>query len=174
MVLGHTRETSPLLLNLLELLCCLIFQTLQSRDLEGYLPPGTAQTGCHLNIANPLWQSFSETTSDNYERKEFFRNLLQDTGPPAKDYYRSLAGNFHALRHSPDPELYEYWRAVHQRSQVGASAAKMNRTLGKLMGGTEKLVTVTEKSHQGITFGYVNFRIQKQKVSLKHGTYLHV
>ena len=93
-VLGYTRETSPLLLNLLELLCCLIFQTLQSRDLEEYLPPGTARTGCHLNIANPLLQSFSETTSDNYERKEFFRDLLQDAGPPVKAYYRSLAGNF--------------------------------------------------------------------------------
>ena len=172
-VLGYTRETSPLFLNLLELLCCLIFQTLPSWDLEEHLPPGTARTGYHLNIANPLWQSFSEITSDNYERKEFFRNLLQGTNPPVKDYYRSLVGNFHALKYSPDPELYEYWRAVHYRAQVGSSAAKMDRTLRKLMGGTEKLVAVTEKSHQIITFGYVNFRVQKPKVSLKHGTHLH-
>ena len=41
------------------------------------------------------------------------------------------------------------------------------------MGGTEKQVTVAEKSHQTITFGYINFRIQKPKVSLKHGTHLH-
>ena len=149
-----------------------VFQRLGFNMLTKYLPPGTARTGCYLNIANPLWQSFSETTSDNYKRKEFFRDLLQDAGPPVKDYYRSLAGNFHALKYSPDPELYEYLRATHHQSEVGASAAKMDRTLGKLM-GTEKLVTVTEKSHQGTTFGYVNFRIQKQKVSLKHGTYLH-
>ena len=172
-VLGHTRETSPLLLNLLELLCCLIFQALQSRDSKEYLPPGTARTGCHLNIANPLWQSFSENTSDNYERKEFFRDLLQDAGASVKDYYRSLAENFHALKFSPDPELYEYWRAAHHRFQVGSSAAKMDRTLGELMGGTEKLVYVHEKSNQMITFGYVNFRIQKRKVSLKHSAFLH-
>ena len=41
------------------------------------------------------------------------------------------------------------------------------------MGGTEKLVTVTEKSYQVITFGYVNFRIGKKIVSLKHGTSIH-
>ena len=172
-VLGHTRETSSLLLNILELLCCLIFQTLQGRDLEEYLPPRTARTGCHLNIANPLWQSFSETTSDNCERKKFFRDLLQDASPSMKDYYRSLAGNFHALKHSPDPELYGYWRAVHYRCQVASSAAKMDRTIWKLMGGTEKLVFASERSHQGISFGYVLFRIQKTKVELKHGTYIY-
>ena len=59
-------------------LCCLIFQTLRSRDLEEYMLLGTARTGCHLDIANPLWQSFLEITSDNFERKEFFRDLLQD------------------------------------------------------------------------------------------------
>ena len=105
-VLGYTSETSPFFLNLLELLCCLIFQTLQSRDLEEYLPPGTARTVCHHNIANPLWQNFSGITSDNYERKKFFRDLLQDTGPLVKNHYRSLAENFHALKYSPDPELY--------------------------------------------------------------------
>ena len=41
------------------------------------------------------------------------------------------------------------------------------------MGGTEKQVAVTERSHQTITFGYINFRVQKPKVSLKHGTHLH-
>lgn len=141
-VLRHTRATSPLHLYLLELWCCLVFQTLQCQDLEEHLPPGTAQTGYHLNNTNPLWQSFSDTRSDNYELQEFFRDLLQHAGPLVKDYYRSLAGNGHALKHSPDPELYKYWRAAHHRSQAGVSAVKMERTRRKFMGAIEKLVAV--------------------------------
>ena len=96
-VLVHTREDSTVLLNLQELLCGLVFQTLQSRDLEEYITHGTVRTGYHLNIANPLWQSTSVNRSNRPERKEFFRAAFQNDDDLVKENYRSLAGTFHAL-----------------------------------------------------------------------------
>jgi len=77
-ILGITGNLPQLQLNLLESWCCLMFQTLPSRDLRTYLPEGTARLGCHLNVADPLWQSFTGCKQDQYERKERFRELVLD------------------------------------------------------------------------------------------------
>lgn len=77
-ILGITGNLPQLQLNQLESWCCLMFQTLPSRDLRTYLPEGTARLGCHLNVANPLWQSFTGCKQDQYERKERFREPVLD------------------------------------------------------------------------------------------------
>ena len=100
-----SKADSPLVFNLPELWCSLIFQTLQSRGLEKHLPPGTMWTSCYLSIANPLWQGFSEATLDYYERNRFFRDLLQDADPMVREYYQFLAAIYHALKHPLDPKL---------------------------------------------------------------------
>ena len=64
-ILAYTDEIEQLQLNLLELWCCLIFQTLSSKDLRTYLPEGSTRPGRHLNVAHPLWQSFTAAKEDH-------------------------------------------------------------------------------------------------------------
>ena len=172
-ILGNTGNPPQLQLNLLESWCSLIFQTLQIRDLRTYLPQGTAQLGCHLNVAHPLWQSSTSSKQDHYEGKESFRELILTSDPMIAGYYRSLAQAFHELKDSSNPLLRAYWLAARHRSQVCSSAAKMEQTLSKLLGGTLKAVRADKKSHQTITFGYVNFRIRKQELVLENSSYIH-
>lgn len=150
-ILGNTENLPQLQLNLLESWCSLIFQTLPRTDLRTYLPKGTVLLGCHLNVAHPLWQSFTSCKQDHYERKEKFRELVLTCDPMMADYYRSLARAFHELKDSSNPVLRAYWLAAHHRSQVGSSAAKMAKTLSKLLGGVEKVVNANTNSQQNIT-----------------------
>lgn len=172
-ILGNTENLPQLQLNLLESWCSLIFQTLPRTDLRTYLPKGTVLLGCHLNVAHPLWQSFTSCKQDHYERKEKFRELVLTCDPMMADYYRSLARAFHELKDSSNPVLRVYWLAAHHRSQVGSSAAKMAKILSKLLGGVEKVVNASTNSQQNITVGYVNFRIHKREVVLEHSSYVH-
>jgi len=53
------KEVDPLLLNLLEMWCCLILQTLTKNALLAYIPKGMVApyAGMHLNVALPIYQS---------------------------------------------------------------------------------------------------------------------
>jgi hypothetical protein len=145
-ILGSTGNLPQLQLNLLESWCSLIFQTLPMRDLRTYLLKGTAPLGCHLNVAHPLWQSFTSCKQDHYERKERFQELVLTGDPMMADYYRSLARAFHELKDPSNPVLRVYWLAAHHRSQVGSSAVKMEKTLSELLGGVEKVVRADKNS----------------------------
>jgi hypothetical protein len=56
-------------LNLAETWMCCILQTLPPHHLENYLPSSIKSlwAGRHLNIALPLWQSFSESWGDRVD-----------------------------------------------------------------------------------------------------------
>ena len=139
-VLGNTGNLLQLQLNLLESWCSLIFQTFPSTALRTYLPEGTTQLGHHLNVAHPLWQSFTGCQQDHYERNGRLRELVLTCDPIIAEYYRSLARAFHELKYSSNPVLRAYWLAAYRRSQASSSAVKMERTLSKLLGGVEKVV----------------------------------
>jgi len=57
--LSATDRVNPLLLNLLEMWCCLILQTLIKNALAKYLLANMVApyAGTHLNIAIPLYQA---------------------------------------------------------------------------------------------------------------------
>ena len=57
--LSATDRVDPLLLNILEMWCCLMLQTLTKNALAKYLPANMVApyAGTHLNIAIPLHQA---------------------------------------------------------------------------------------------------------------------
>jgi hypothetical protein len=172
-VLASTDDDVPQLqLNLLELWCCLIFQTLPQQELRKYVSEEVSPSGSHLNVANPIWQSFTECKHDCYEHKERFKELIHSCDPLVADYYRSLAQGFRDLKTSSNPRLRAYYMAAYHRSQAGSAAAKVGRTFTQLLSGTEKTV-YGRGSSQLITFGYVNFRISKKYQDLAHGAVVH-
>lgn len=162
-------------LDLLELWCCLIFQTLQKRDLEVYLPQDMTWTSCYLNIANHFWQSFERTVANPLEREQFFKNL-KDVDPAIRVYYKARADTFHALKNSNDPELYGYWFAARQRTldtSVIVSTEKTANSLRRLMGAGETCVRVDYKSNQRTQYSHFPIRIRKQTVELQSGTTIY-
>ncbi|KAK6527851.1 hypothetical protein TWF694_004822 [Orbilia ellipsospora] len=100
-------EMNPLLLNLMEMWCCLMPQTLTKNTLEVYLPEGavSSNAGGHLNIALPLHQS----TQSNGAQEKLFGSIYHTHDPVTQAYYSALRQNFHQLKHSPNlirRELY--------------------------------------------------------------------
>lgn len=172
-LLASAEGICQLQLNLLEMWCCLIFQTLPKTELCKFLPKESLLSRTHLNIASPLWQSFTENDQDRYERQERFKALIASCDPSIADYYRSLAQAFRDLKSSPNPLLRAYYMAAYRRCQAGSSAAKSQRTFAALLGGTEKEVWLGSNHRQEVNFGYVRFRILKQYIRLRPGAKVH-
>ena len=72
-----------LLLNLLEMWACLIFQTLTIRGLQEYLPTNTNifYPGVNLNVALPLHQRLSEEEGDQEQARRAFSGLYHSEDP---------------------------------------------------------------------------------------------
>ena len=118
----------PVALNLLEAWGALIFQTLPINDLLDYLPNGTVlfpQAGSHLNVAHSLWQRFSETkqdtyvSTDPYERREKYSQLIRDSDGEVKDYYLSIRQSFLSLK---DYYLSAFRKSRGSHSHIGTQA----------------------------------------------------
>lgn len=79
------QSTSGLLLNILEMWCCLLFRTLTKRDLETYLPQSvsTGGYGTHLNVALSLHQPLLTQDQETGEAARIctFRDLLHVSDP---------------------------------------------------------------------------------------------
>jgi hypothetical protein len=115
------------------------FQTLPSKELRTYTSKESLWPGCHLNVANPLWQSFTASKRDHYELKEKFKELIRTCDPVVADYYRSLAQAFRELKNSSNPALRAYYLAAYHRSQAASCAAKVEKRSGNCSVALKKL-----------------------------------
>ncbi|KAL1961941.1 hypothetical protein VTN77DRAFT_770 [Rasamsonia byssochlamydoides] len=104
------KTISNIELNIIELWCCLIFQTLPPSLLK-YLPPDipVVRDEYHLNIAHPLWQGFIENSMEILETKLNIWDFIQACSPEVAAYYRSLRKAWHELQYSKNPILREYY-----------------------------------------------------------------
>jgi hypothetical protein len=96
---GFSEKQMHLLLNLVEMWMCNVFQTLPRTSLEKYAPLGSriAWAGQHLNVALPLWQSFRDNEDSKlWEEqamgvsKEGFRDFLFSADPPIRAWLESI------------------------------------------------------------------------------------
>jgi hypothetical protein len=176
-VLAQGAEIDSITLNLLEAWGTLIFQTLPKKLLLEDLPEGAflfPQAGSHLNVAHPLWQRFSLTkqdtyiSTDSYERKENFSELIRSSDGMVKGYYLDLRQAFLDLKDSPNPALRNYYLATFRRSCASRSASVLLRIRHEVLGGATQEVSVGAHGLQVICFAQVIVRISRRIVHLDH------
>lgn len=140
-----------LLLNIAEMWMCCIFQTLNSVHLDKYLPENIQKpwAGRHLNVALPLWQSFSNSLEDKTEAmggRAAFTSFLQSPNPETRGWAENLREGFNQLRNSPDCEIRNYYqRHIFRSLQLATDARLRNakKNLEKYLSGKEIPVHVT-------------------------------
>jgi len=164
---GKLSEEEHLKMNILELWGCLIFQTLSECELGKYMDPTTMVRRRHLNVANPLWQTFTTAEDElvGASNSERFKVLLQEADELTCEYYRSLQAEFFSLKDSPDPTLKAYYYSRMERSLAaleGVRAKKLKQTLQGLMAGQSKEVCHEPIASPKICFGSFVFRISKR------------
>ena len=131
-----SAEHAATFLNLQEMWVALVFQTLGSKDLKEWLPPG-AHCPCprqHLNVALPLYQRVSEF--DPAQNKECFDALQYPGDPFQRQYFWQVLRAYLALRESSDP----YIRAAYHRQQRDTHSPGMIVRLKKIAEGLELAV----------------------------------
>ena len=107
---GYTETEVPsMILNLLEMWCCLILQTLQEASLKNYLPESAISPGGgrHLNVALPLYQNSGQGDSDNAT----LGNLIFHTHDrAAQAHMQDMRNNYHQLKQSSDERHRQYYQ----------------------------------------------------------------
>jgi hypothetical protein len=137
--LAEVDSDDPNLLNLLEMWCSLMLQTLTKNTLLKYLPEnGVAPyAGKHLNIALPLHQRPNKIQVEPQDP-----SIFHSLDPLVQRYYASLRRRFYELKFSPNPSVRAYYESViRQRvvSRVKRYAPKVN----ELCNGLEVEVRVS-------------------------------
>ncbi len=145
-------QDRDLCLNMLEMWGCLLFQTLQEKDLSEWLDPTNdcPSPGQHLNIALPLHQQRVSSIHIEDHRGQFGA-LRLSTDKAKQDYFWQVVRAHHALRNSRDPrKRAAYWKhrdiaskAVHQhraretkiRKWLEGMEVNLNHDLRKSQGG---------------------------------------
>jgi hypothetical protein len=102
----HTQ----LYINVAEMWMACVFQTLTPPHLDLYLPADVTRlwAGHHLNVALPLWQSFTDDIEDTGELlggRQTFKTFLQSKNPAVRSWATNLRDAFNGLRDSPDPAI---------------------------------------------------------------------
>lgn len=143
------------LINSIDMLGCLIFQTLDARDLRKYLPKEVEVplTNFGLNIALPSWQSSPKNRPtniwDGHESIPSRRSSNSDfEGFPEfsiheahiEDYHRSLRERFINLRSSPNPSHRAYYYDVKRKQTLAVSAVRKAKTLQETLLGASREV----------------------------------
>ncbi len=161
-------EHQSRILNILEMFACLIFQTLDPKDLKKYLPEEAELflPFCGLNVALPLWQSSPDrkpmgvwhgvessllspsSDSNESEFSEVSQHLIH-----IKGYHKSLRERFYNLRFSPNPSHRAYCYEVKREQNSSASASRKANTRREILLGAYREV----KSYrcQTVPGGYV-------------------
>ena len=107
---GFTETEVPSIkLNLLEMWCCLILQTLQENSLRTYLPESAIRPGGgrHLNVALPLYQNAGQEESD----KATLGNLIFHTHDrTVQAHMQEMRNSYHQLKNSSDQRYREYYQ----------------------------------------------------------------
>lgn len=164
--LSETPETvDPLLLNLLEMWCCLMLQTLTRNALAKYLPEEmlAPYAGTHLNIALPLHQAPFKIMVDTQDP-----SMYHTSDPMLAGYYTSLRRRFYELKFSPNMVLRSYYAKVIQQRVV--SRVQMNqKNFAQVLNGVEVLAKVKpEWSRQLFYLGHFGFYISLKWVHLEN------
>jgi hypothetical protein len=169
-----------LLLNLLEMWTCVLFQTLTIRGLREYLPENAQliYPGVHLNVALPLHQRLAEEEGDQEQAYRAFSGLYRSNDPMIQRYYQCLRQKFLNLKNSPDPALRECYMSVYRKIGQAGTAAKKKKTVALALSGVERVVKETIH-HQKFVYYYFSishcsFRLPKSMVSLENGSKVHV
>lgn len=172
--LSATDRVDPLLLNLLEMWCCLMLQTLTKNALAKYLPANMVApyAGTHLNIAIPLHQAPYCVLVDTQDP-----SMYHTSDPMVAQYYTSLRRRFYELKFSPNIVLRDYYAKV-MRQRVITRVQTNQKKLVKVLEGVEKLVKIhierTGSTRQWFVQGYFTFTISRKWVHLEHNTPIQV
>ena len=154
-------KNSNLYLNMLEMWCCLLFQTLPEKGLKHWLLPEVEcpEYGQHLNIALPLYQ-FRESDND-VDSREAFSEFRYSKDKAFQDHYWSVVRAWHALRHSNDPvKRAIYW---HQRALI-PQAPRIETVRQKKMQSFLQGRHIQVKQRRGETS--LVFKVNNRKVAI--------
>lgn len=182
---ASSHSSQQFVLNLAEMWMCCIFQTLTPLHLDNYLPGNVKKVwaGRHLNVALPLWQSFSNSLENKAEAiggRAAFTKFLQSPDFEVRQWAESLRDGFNQLRNSPDSKLRNYYRQQIRFSLQSAAVACQNATIKRFQeyfSGKEISVNVTsrnkgtyyERDYYDIRCGMFLFTISQDfGLSFKH------
>ena len=178
------REYRQLLLNIAETWVCCILQTLPPHLLEAYLPSSIEclWAGRHLNIALPLWQSFSESWEDRVDcidGRATFSGFLQSSDPEVRRWAKQVRDAFNELRNSPDPVLRAYYELKIREIIRAGNAAHLERArerMREFLTEKERPVEVPNgKAGQYVTCGMFKATVSMAfGLGLKHGDKVRV
>lgn len=125
-----------LLLNVAEMWLCCIFRALTPHHLDQYLPGNVSKpwAGCHLNVALPLWQSFSKPVDKAAKAggRDVFSDFLRASDPNVRKWAQNLRDAFNELRDSPDSKLRRYYAEHKRRALESATDAQQLAAREKL------------------------------------------
>jgi hypothetical protein len=126
-------DVKPSMLNLMEMWCALILQTLPIRVLSKYIPgiSLSSRAGCHLNIASPLVQSFQSTQAGHEG------DLYKSKDPQIRRYYMQCKSDYNQLKYSPDPILREYWYNNKRKALAAQTAVRWASIRTNALNGME-------------------------------------
>lgn len=162
------ENVDPLLLNVFEMWCCLMLQTLTKNAISKYLPANMVApyAGTHLNIGIPLHQVPFSVMVDYQDL-----SLYHNSDPTIKQYYASLRRRFYELKFSPISAIRDYYPKV-IRQRVINRVQKNNRRLTDFLDGAEMLVKVPPRGnsfgHQEIHLAHFEITISRKWVHLEH------
>ncbi|KAH8691303.1 hypothetical protein BGW36DRAFT_431855 [Talaromyces proteolyticus] len=160
-------DVDRLLLNLLEMWCCLILQTFTKNALLAYLPQGTVgpRGGMHLNVALPIYQS----TRGDAVVDTLHGDLHHSNDPFVQQYYSSLRKGFFGLKNSPNPAMQEYYRTTMRNGQVKKSITLPTKVVEKALQGMEVVIRTRANCYeQNFTISHFTFNISPKWVILNN------
>ncbi|KAI9746719.1 MAG: hypothetical protein M1818_000434 [Claussenomyces sp. TS43310] len=140
--------------NIIEMWCCLMFDTLAAADRQEYLPQGEELPPSlyGLNVVIPLWHGFSNWTSTNIWRRHSYTipkrlshmgketEVWSGSNGLVKEYQKALRDRFSALRFSPNPQHQQYYFQVKRKAQATSASIKTARTVRETLLGVGKEV----------------------------------
>lgn len=154
------KEVDSLLLNLLEMWCCLILQTITKNALLAYIPKGMVApyAGMHLNVALPIHQSLQgDAVFDTLHGDPYHSN-----DPLVQRYYSSLRRRFYELKYSPNPLLREYYCRTRRDAQTKASVTRRAKAAQAVLQGKEVPVYVYPTAEQFFSISHFTFSISRK------------
>jgi hypothetical protein len=170
-------KEEQLLLNLLEMWMCLVFQTLRGVHLDEYLPAAARKlwAGCHLNVALPLWQSFNSVpNAEVMGGRTAFQEYLIHEDPEVRQWAKEHRDAFNDIRNSPDPALREYYKNLQDKRHTKANETSQTKKSQKMLKFIEGGLVKISESHGGefneIHLGTFRFTVsRKLKTKFTHG-----
>ncbi|KAL1852698.1 hypothetical protein Plec18167_008981 [Paecilomyces lecythidis] len=154
----------------------LTFQTLRGFHLDEFLPAISKRfwSGNHLNVALPLWQSFTALpNSEAVGGRLAFQEYLRDNNPLVRQWAKDTRDAFNDIRNSPDPALRKYYESLHQERRKASQATweqKKSDNLKKYLSGQKVVVKETYRGVMTIPMASFQFAIlRKLGVDVKNG-----